>query len=148
MNKGFLAAGALFMAMLCGCTVTYNANPVSIADLDPREICVIEDTRVNASFLPAFRRALERKGFSVRVLPSNSPVSTCPLTSTYVATWSWDFVPYMAYSNIVVYRDGNRVGEAVYDAPRAGWAMTTEIYEATDTKVSTMVDRLFLQSRL
>jgi hypothetical protein len=106
-------------------------------------ICVVEDRTVNESFLPALRTALENKGFSVSVHPPGTNVDACPLTATYVGRWSWDFAPYMAYGRIVVYRDGRDVGDALYEAPRGGWSLTTKIYVATDVKIATMVDQLF-----
>ena len=129
--------------LLSGCTITQNARPVSLEAGDAREMCVIEDPRVNKTFLPAYTTALERKGFSVTLLEPGSPPTSCPLTSTYYARWSWDFVTYMSIATIVVYRNGTQVGDAFYDAPKAGFAMTTRIYESTESKVATMVDQLF-----
>jgi len=77
------------------------------------------------------------------MLPPAAPVASCPLTSTYYALQSWDFTPYLSHAVIVVYRDGARVGDALYDAPKAGFAMTTRIYESTDSKVAIMVEQLF-----
>src|SRR3990167_855626 len=74
--------------------------------------------------------------------PESNPAS-CPLTTTYVGRWSWDFKLYMAYAEIVVYRNGIRAGDALYKAPSAGWSMTTEIYEATEQKIEKMVNQLF-----
>jgi hypothetical protein len=104
---------------------------------------VIEHPDVNKEFLPALQDSLMRKGFRVNVLEANAAVSACPLTATYLGKWSWDFVPYMAYGEIVIYQDGTRVGDALYKSPRGGWALTTRIYESTAEKVGVMVDQLF-----
>jgi hypothetical protein len=113
----------------------------------PKRWCVVEAPQVNETFLPAYRGALERRGFSVEVLSPSSAVTACPLTSTYYARWSWDFVTYMSHAKIVVYRDGIEAGDALYDAPKAGVSLTTRIYEPTESKVATMVDQLFPRPR-
>ncbi len=129
--------------LLPGCTITRSATAVRLPENQSRELCVVEDPAVDDSFLPAFKQALEKKRFVVRLLPSGSQPSVCPITATYVGRWSWDFVTYMSYARIVVYRDGVIAGEALYDAPKAGWSMTTDIYESTDSKIDKMVDGLF-----
>jgi hypothetical protein len=126
-----------------GCTITQTANPVAGMSPDVAEICVIENPAVNKEFLPAFQDSLSGKGFRVHLVEAASQVSACPLTTTYVGQWSWDFVPYMAYGYIVVYQDGIWVGDALYRSPRAGWSMTPRIYKSTKGKVATMVDQLF-----
>jgi hypothetical protein len=134
---------ALLFTAICGCTITQTASPVSFQESEVRQLCVIEDPKVFDDFLPTYRAALERKGFSVKVLDPGSPVTSCPLTSTYYALRSWDFVTYLSHAVIVVYRNGTKAGEALYDAPKAGVALTFRIYESTDSKITTMVDQLF-----
>jgi len=142
-TRWIVVAAMLALALVSGCTITQNARPVPLREGDTKEMCVIEDPRVSKTFLPAYRAALERRRFSVKTLAPGAPFTSCPLTSTYYARWSWDFVTYMSLAQIVVYRDGAQVGDALYDAPKAGFAMTTRIYESTDSKVETMVDQLF-----
>lgn len=144
MNRGGARiSGLALLCLLAGCTITQEAEPVALRPTDPAEMCVIEDPAVDETFLPAYRAALERNGFTVRMLPAGAAVSACPLTSTYYGRWSWDFVPYMSIGKIVVYRDGQYAGRALYDAPKAGFSMTTRIYESTQSKIDTMVDQLF-----
>jgi len=50
---------------------------------------------------------------------------------------------YMASAEIVVYKNGTKVGDALFDAPKAGTALTTEIYDSTEVKITKMVDQLF-----
>jgi hypothetical protein len=49
----------------------------------------------------------------------------------------------MSQARIQVYRSGNSAGEAIYDAPKGGFAMTTRIYESTESKIETMISQLF-----
>jgi hypothetical protein len=133
----------LIVLPLSGCTITQTANPATSISPTVAEICVIENPDVNKEFLPALRDSVTLKGFQVHLLEADSDVSACPLTATYIGKWSWDFVPYMAYGEIVVYQNGARVGDALYKSPTGGWALTTRIYESTDEKVGVMVDQLF-----
>jgi len=139
--------GVLGLCLASACTITQTGRPVSFEDGGAKTMCVVEAPQVNETFLPAYRGALERRGFSVEVLSPSSAVTACPLTSTYYARWSWDFVTYMSHAKIVVYRDGIEAGDALYDAPKAGVSLTTRIYEPTESKVATMVDQLFPRPR-
>ena len=126
-----------------GCSVKYTVEPVGGVKEFGREICVIEDTKVRDEFLIAYKSSLEDRGFTVKILQPGSQLDSCELTSTYLGRWSWDFVTYMAYAKIVIYKNGIKYGEALYEAPRAGFALTTEIYEETEVKIKSMVDKLF-----
>jgi hypothetical protein len=134
---------AAAVLLLPSCTITRTANPVLGLRDSAAEICIIEKPDVRAVFQEELRAALEKRNLSTRILPVGSPVTACPVSLTYNARWSWDFVLYMAWAEIVVYRDGARAGDALYSAPRAGWALTFRIYESTASKVDTMVEQLF-----
>ena len=63
------------LCLLCGCTITQTARPVSLQGGDSREMCVIDDPRVDETFLPAPTKGhSNRKGspwlFFSRVRPS------------------------------------------------------------------------------
>lgn len=83
------------------------------------------------------------RGFSVKLLPKDSPLSACKITSAYIGKWSWDFKLYMATAKISIFQNGELVGDATDSAPRAGWSMTTKIYKSTEVKISGMSDILF-----
>ena len=142
-RQRILVLGLVLLPFFAGCTITQTARPVSLREGDARQICIVEDPRVNETFLPAYTAALQKRGFSVKLLHPGSALTSCPLTSTYYARWSWDFVTYMSHATVVVYRDGTQAGDALYDAPKAGFALTDRIYESTSSKVATMVDQLF-----
>jgi hypothetical protein len=143
MRKILIVGTCLLTLLLFGCTIIHTANPVSIQKIDSKEICVIGGTYGDAKFLPAYKKALEKKGFLVNTLSAGSDVTACPLSSTYLSSWSWDFVSYMSYAEIFVYRNGILVGNALYKAPCCGWSLTFKIYEKTDEKIAKMVDQLF-----
>ena len=135
---------SLLALSITACTITQTATPVSLSSDDrPKEICVIEQPAVFSAFLPALRDSLAARGLSMRLLPKGASTDACPLTATYVAYRSWDFTTYMSQARIQIYQSGNKTGEAIYEAPKGGWSMTTRIYESTESKVETMVAQLF-----
>jgi hypothetical protein len=143
MKKVLIVVVLIFYSLLLGCSVKYSAHPLTDFDVQSSEICVVEDKDINEEFLPAYRSALENKGFVVRILSPGSDINSCLLTSTYTGSWSWDFVMYMASAEIIIYKNGIKAGDALFDAPKAGTALTTEIYDSTEVKIAKMVDQLF-----
>lgn len=137
------ATAALFLALLPACTITKTAHPVMVAPGESRAIAVIENSDVTGDYLSILKTALANKGFSVTTLPAGTPVGASPLTATYEAEWSWDFVTYLARSIITIYRNGAVAGDSLYDAPKAGTSLNADIYESTESKIVEMVDRLF-----
>ena len=126
---------------LVACSIKQNVKAVTPADLATREICVRENKTVREGFLEAYRQALESKGFSVRVLDPDAGIRACPLLTTYTANWRWDLALYMAYAELTVFRDGNEIGKATYDALMGGGRMDKFI--KADEKVRELVSQLF-----
>jgi len=106
-------------------------------------MCVIEKLDVRSDFRTALFAALEGRKFSVRSVPKGSATDECEYALAYDAKYSWDFKPYLAWAEVIAYRKGARVGDALYSAPTGGWSMTTRIYESTESKVTTMIRQLF-----
>ncbi|MDB5753391.1 MAG: hypothetical protein JWP65_3812 [Ramlibacter sp.] len=125
--------------LLSGCAIHQNVRAVE--GLSERQICVIENPAVRAGFLNAYRQALGSKGYTVRQLPAGAATTDCPVTSTYTANWRWDMALYMAYAEINVYRAGQKVGEAKYDAMSGGANLNKFI--AGDKKIQELVHQLF-----
>ena len=126
---------------LVACSIKQNVRPVTPADLATREICIRENKTVREGFLEAYRQALESKGFSVRMLDPDAGIRACPLLTTYTANWRWDLALYMAYAELTVFRDGNEIGKATYDALMGGGRMDKFI--KADEKVRELVSQLF-----
>ena len=138
-----LTLATISLTLLVSCTITQRANPVPGLRISATEICIVEKLDVREDFRTALLVSLRQKGFSTRVLPQGSPLDQCPLALTYNAKYSWDFEMYMAWVELIAYKEGVRAGDALYSAPTGGWAMTTRIYESTESKVNTMVSQLF-----
>ncbi len=110
---------ALVIPLLGACSTVQKVEP---AVTTPGEaLCVIDNTTVQASFLPAYRDALTAKGFKVTVLPFGAGLDACSLITVYDAHWTFTMpVWYMNRAQMIVYRDGQRIGSAMYSAHTAG----------------------------
>lgn len=138
MKTALLAIGVL-AGLLSGCTITQKVNPVAFTG--SKDICIIENPAVRATFLQAYAEALQQRGYTTKTLAPSSPITACPVTSTYTANWRWDMAMYMAYAKIVVYHNGTKAGDAVYDATKGGGNMNKFIH-AKD-KIDELVAKLF-----
>lgn len=124
--------------VLSACAIRQTAKPVE--RLEGRQICVLENPAVKNGFVQAYRTALERKGYEVRLLPSTAVIDACPVTSTYRANWRWDLATYMAYAELRIYREGKPQGEVIYDAMGGGGNLNKFI--SAEKKITEMVDQL------
>jgi hypothetical protein len=127
---------------LGGCSIEQKIKPITIAGVEPREICIIENPAVHEDFLDVYKRALAQKGLMVRLLPEGTEVNACPLTSTYTARWQWDLALYLTFTDLRVYRNGRLAGEAVYDAQN-GAANISKFIDAK-TKIQELTSQLVL----
>lgn len=136
--KRLLAIAAL-ITVLSGCAITQNVTPVPVAAT--KAICIVENPPVRAGFLTEYRSALEKRGYTVKVVQKDAAGTDCAMTSTYLARWSWDIALYMSYAEIQVFRDGQQVGSALYDS-RSGGGRPDKFIKA-DEKIRELVAQLF-----
>jgi hypothetical protein len=134
-----LSYAALFFPALTGCAIHQTVKPVE--RFEGAQVCIVEDVAVRAGFLETYRRVLTAKGYEVRMLPPSSSITTCAITSTYTARWSWDLALYMAFADIKVYSNGQQSGQATYDATGGSGNMNKFI--KGDTKITELVNQLF-----
>lgn len=134
-----LAFAAILVATLSGCAINQTVRPVE--RFEGAQVCIVEDVAVRAGFLDTYRRVLTEKGYEVRMLPPSSSLTTCVITSTYTARWSWDLAIYMAYADIKVFNNGRQSGQATYDATQGAGNMNKFI--KGETKITELVNQLF-----
>lgn len=127
--------------LFAACSIKQEVRPLRLAGGTGNVICIRNNPAVREGFLQAYRTRVESKGFTVRVLSPDAAVRSCSLTSTYTANWRWDLALYMAYAEILVYRDGEVIGRALYDSLGGGGRLDKFI-NATE-KVNELVDQLF-----
>ena len=111
--------GGLIIA-ISSCTIVQKVTPYRLND--NKEICIIEDKAVRKGFLKAYKKALREKGYKISVLEENANLDDCELTSTYTGRWKWDMALYMALAEIKIFRNGEKVGEAIYDSRNGSFA--------------------------
>ena len=136
---------ALWALLACGlassaCTISQNVQPIDRTGI--KKVCIIEDRSVRETFLPEYRKALTEIGFTSEVLPPDSPVSQCEVTSTYLAKWSWDLTIYMSYCELKVFRDGELAGQATYDSTKGSGNLGKFI--DSEPKIRELVRNLYL----
>lgn len=143
MNSARLGSIALICLALVACAIHQRVIPLDPEDL--REVCIIENPAVRSGFLREYRRVLEVRGYVVRLIPEGSPASSCPLTSSYNARWSYDWFwtsgVYMSLAEIHVFRDGGFAAQAVYDSRNAP-INPLRIIDA-EPKIEELVEALF-----
>lgn len=134
-----LAVGALaLVAVGCG-SIQERVDPV--AKVAEKRICVQINSQARDTFLVSYQTALERKGFTVVIVPELETPKGCPLISTYKAAWQWSGLTVsMTYADILVHKDGQLAGRAMYNATSS---RTLEKMINADSKIAELVDKLF-----
>lgn len=124
-------------AFITACAHYQAIIPVPVTT--SRDICIIENLKVDVVILQIFRRTLEEKGYIVQVLPQSSEISDCPTTTTYQARLGWDLAVYMSSAEINVYKDQKLIGSAFY---RANDGLLSK-YKNAETTLGELVSKLF-----
>ena len=135
-----LTIGVFLFSLLAGCSISQTVSPVG-ADLVVGEVCVIDNVRVRPGFMQAMQSSMQQRGIQSKVMPPNSPITVCPLTMTYTASWNWDMALYLRVADIRVYRNGVLVGSAAYDSTRGGGRL--DKFVDAEKKVNELIGQLF-----
>ncbi len=103
----------VFVLFMSGCT-TIKVEPVTSAELNrPSTICIKENPKVYADFLPIMRSMIEERGFSTILLQGNQGDTNCKASLDYTARRSWDLAPFLSLVDIDVMDANNvRIGSA------------------------------------
>jgi hypothetical protein len=138
------AVPAAIAAILSGCAITHNIGPV--ANVDGKQLCIVENLGVtNQAFVATYRRVLQERGYTVRMLPPASPVASCRLTSTYNASWQQDFKRYLAFADLRIFVGGQQVGYAIYDS--TGGTFNKDKFIQDDAKIAELVGAMLPDAR-
>ena len=129
-----------FFIFISGCAAVTQQTVTPFENNSSLEICVIENPRIRAEFLEAYRTALQEKGYVVEILHKHADISDCKVTSTYSARWRWDFALYMSYAKIEVFKNGEKSAETLYKIVREG--ASGKFINASE-KVRELVNQLF-----
>lgn len=136
------SAAVVMVLGLSGCAIHQTVKPMDA--LDDAQVCIVANPAVKMpGFLDTYRRVLQQKGYQVKMLEPNSSLVECRVTSTYTANWRWDMAMYMAFADIVVYKDGKPDGRATYDSMHGGANLKKFI--RGEEKIEELVNKLFPQ---
>lgn len=151
-----LAVLAALTTLTAGCATYQSVSPAESAPpadpiaamvrIDPdlgASFCVIDSPAGRAPFAATLLQSLQRRGFEARLLPPGSSVAACTLTATYAATSQSYWRTFLATADITVYRRGERVGKAVYDARRSQGGVNLSHLIDPQQKIDELVDQLF-----
>ncbi|CAG2150479.1 Sbal_3080 family lipoprotein [Cupriavidus plantarum] len=121
----------------------YRIDGSRVIGADGTLLCVIANTANGNAYLSAFRSSLRARNFEVKMLPPYSSIASCPITVTYVVQEQTYWVPFVNSADITVYRNGERVGKAVYNANRSSGGLNFSNLVPADQTIEMLVERLF-----
>jgi hypothetical protein len=105
--------------------------------------CVITNEVNGNAYVETFANALRARNFDVKILPVYSSVSSCPMAATYTAQRSTFLTPFLVSADITVFRNGERVGKAIYNANRSAGGINLSHLIPPEIKIEDLVDQLF-----
>jgi hypothetical protein len=117
---------------LIGCVSLDATKAVNIND---KEICIIKNHIVRQSFLDAYERRIQEKGYKTKII---NDASDCRTTSTYAATYGEHLGVYLSTAELKIFSSGTLIGQARYRAPRA----SPEKHGRVEGKIESMVEQL------
>lgn len=162
MNKALLAAG--LGLLLTGCSTYQAVTPVDRPDRnDPLValqvpagggplghygangtlLCVVVNPVTGNDFVESFLASLRRRNFEVKVLQAQASPAACPMVALYTARGAWYWTSYLNSADITVFRNGDRVGKASYDANRSAGGLNLSNFVQPSSKLDELVEKLF-----
>ncbi|SDD12548.1 hypothetical protein SAMN05216345_106101 [Cupriavidus sp. YR651] len=105
--------------------------------------CVITNQVNGNAYLEDFAASLRARNFEVKMLPPYASVASCPMTATYTAQRQTFLTPFLVSADITVFRNGERVGKAIYNANRSAGGVNLSHLIQPGMKIEELVDQLF-----
>lgn len=121
----------------------FRVDGNQVVGADGALFCVVTNQVNGNAFVDNFAAALRARNFEVKMLPPNSSVASCPMTATYTAQRQTYITPFLVSADITVFRNGERVGKAVFNANRSAGGINLSHLIQPDAKIEELVDRLF-----
>ena len=130
---------ASLVMILAACAARPTQTVVSIPDATPKNICILDNPKVERELMKLFQDILEKKGYSVRIVLKQSENTDCPIIATYQAFWWWDLKAYLSKAEINVYDKELLIGRAIYNADELSLAK----FHDAETTLSEIINKLF-----
>ena len=121
----------------------FRVDGNQVVGADGALFCVITNQVNGNAYVESFTKALRARNFEVKILPPYSSVASCPMTATYSAQRQTYITPFLVSADIVVFRNGERVGKAVFNANRSAGGVNLSHLIQPDAKIEDLVDQLF-----
>ncbi|WP_354684743.1 Sbal_3080 family lipoprotein [Cupriavidus necator] len=161
MNKALLAAS--LGLLITGCSTYQAVTPVdrpdrsdAIAAFQPAGggprghygangtlLCVVVNPVTGNDYVEAFRASLQQRNFEVKLLQADASVAACPMVALYTARSAWYWTSYLNSVDITVFRNGERVGKAIYNANRSAGGLNLSNFVQPAAKLDELVEQLF-----
>lgn len=114
-----------------------------VVGADGSLFCVITNQVAGNAYVEDFANALRARNFEVKLLPPYSSVASCPMTAVYAAQRQTYITPFLVSADITVFRNGERVGKAVFNANRSAGGINLSHLIQPGAKIEELVDQLF-----
>jgi len=121
----------------------FRVDGNQVVGADGALFCVITNQVNGNAYVEDFANALRARNFEVKMLPPQSSVASCPLTAAYTAQRQTYITPFLVSADITVFRNGERVGKAIFSANRSAGGLNLSNFIQPDAKIEELVDRLF-----
>ncbi len=121
----------------------FRVDGNQVVGADGALFCVITNQVNGNAYVESFASALRARNFEVKLLPPYASVASCPMTAVYVAQRQTYITPFLVSADITVFRNGERVGKAVFNANRSAGGINLSHLIQPDAKIEDLVDQLF-----
>lgn len=121
----------------------FRVDGNQVVGADGTLFCVITNQVNGNAYVENFANSLRARNFEVKLLPPYASVASCPMTATYNAQRQTYITPFLVSADITVFRNGERVGKAVFNANRSAGGVNLSHLIQPDAKIEELVDQLF-----
>lgn len=126
-----------------GGPAAFRVDGNRVVGADGALFCIVTNQVNGNAYVDDFAASLRARNFEVKMLPPYSSVASCPMTATYVAQRQTYITPFLSAADITVFRNGERVGKAVFNANRSAGGVNLSHLIQPGAKIEELVDRLF-----
>ncbi|WP_454765649.1 Sbal_3080 family lipoprotein [Cupriavidus campinensis] len=121
----------------------FRVDGNQVVGADGALFCVIANQVNGNAYVEDFANALRARNFEVKMLQPYSSIASCPMTATYVVQRQTFLTPFITAADITIYRNGERVGKAVFNANRSAGGVNLSHLIPPGAKIEELVDQLF-----
>lgn len=140
MKHTLLSILLLPLLLFTACTAIEVTSVPYDSELKEVKICRNPKVKV-ADFLDVMRRHFSLHGIPAAVVDENYEVKQDEYAVRYTALRSWDFVTYLSYADVDVYKGNSIVGTAHFHLKGKG-GFSFYKWDSTNTKLTPMYEEL------